>query len=1022
MNIPKKLSIYFFSLFLLPFVFINNLCNLPSNPDNPANTTLSLILETSDFQKSDSSVTDTVGKTIRIGLCLGVKKYIDSISVTFGTSNKIDTVIELRKIDIKKDTIHYEMVFSDAGTRTVSAIAYVGDEFRKESVKIHIIARPVPNRKPTLTISGEKEVVAGERCTLFVSVDDPDSGQTLTVSLSGNPDGSHLTSDNLFVWETPETFSGDTTIFFIVKDNGTPPLSDTEEVIISVSNLSGNAAPQWSVEAVPLNIHSNELCTLELGNICEDPDGDELTFTLVDGEPSGDTITEEIYRFTPTDTSAGSYSVKIVASDPDGETDTLSVELTVDTSKTDTTAPAITVISPSDNTAVSSATIEIEVICSDASGIKKVTASTSDSTLELAKQDDHYKGAIDLVDGSNTITITATDASPSENTEIKQISVIYSPTFTITYEGNEHTSGKVPTDTSRYEKGEPVMVSENTGNLVKTGSVFAGWNTNADGSGTGYAAGDTFSMPGTDVELFAQWDTLPTYKITYDANNADSGTVPVDSNSYYLGKEVTVAGNPGGLYRDGYLFSGWNIKADGFGESYNAGSKLPMPDSAITLYVKWTTNPTYSIIYHSNGNTGGVVPATVTADSGTTVSIADSGSLYKTGYSFVGWNAEEDGSGKAYVAGDKTVIGVVDIDLYAQWTKEQYVLTYHGNGHTSGTVPPKTTRLYQTIIPVTGAGDLARTGYTFIGWNTDAAGNGLDYQDGDSIVLEKDTDLFARWIKNVYKITFFENGDMTSDVPDVTDFEYGMKIDSTDVVPTRQGYQFNGWFKDSLGNDNWEYGMDSVTSSDTLYANWFIQDIDGNIYTDVRIGEQVWMVENLKVTHYNDGTDIPFVPDSASWASLSTPGYCWYDNNEEENKPRYGALYNWYSISTDKLAPEGWHVPSDDEWTALVTFLGGADDAGADLKESGIQRWSGPNIGATNASGFTALPGGYRLFDMGRVAYWGKNLNGFWWSSTAVFEGASAAHDRNLGYDRISIYDANSPKKWGMSVRCVRDY
>ena len=216
--------------------------------------------------------------------------------------------------------------------------------------------------------------------------------------------------------------------------------------------------------------------------------------------------------------------------------------------------------------------------------------------------------------------------------------------------------------------------------------------------------------------------------------------------------------------------------------------------------------------------------------------------------------------------------------------------------------------------------------------------------------------------------------------------------------------------------------MDSIASSDTLYANWFIQDIDGNIYTDVKIGDQVWMVENLKVIHYNDGTDIPYVPDSASWANLSTPGYCWYDNNEEENKPRYGALYNWYSIATDKLAPEGWHVPSDDDWTTLVNFLGGADEAGADLKESGIQRWSGPNTGATNSSGFTALPGGYRLYDRGRVVYWGKNLNGFWWSSTEVFEGASAAHDRNLGYDNISIYDANSPKKWGMSVRCIRDY
>jgi hypothetical protein len=121
---------------------------------------------------------------------------------------------------------------------------------------------------------------------------------------------------------------------------------------------------------------------------------------------------------------------------------------------------------------------------------------------------------------------------------------------------------------------------------------------------------------------------------------------PLDSNTYYKGKEVTAAGNPGKLSKINASFSGWNTKADGTGESYNAGAKFPMPDSAVTLYVKWTTDPTYSITYHSAISTGGNVPSVVNTDTGTQVTIADSGTLYRTGYTFVGWNTKEDGAGR----------------------------------------------------------------------------------------------------------------------------------------------------------------------------------------------------------------------------------------------------------------------------------------------------------------------------------------------------------------------------------------
>ena len=114
-----------------------------------------------------------------------------------------------------------------------------------------------------------------------------------------------------------------------------------------------------------------------------------------------------------------------------------------------------------------------------------------------------------------------------------------------------------------------------------------------------------------------------------------------------------------------------------------------------------------------------------------------------------------------------------------------------------------------------------------------------------------------------------------------------------------------------------------------------VSDADGYVYHTVTIGAQVWMVENLKTTKYNDGTAIPLVTDSTAWAILTIPGYCWYNNDAVTYKATYGALYNWYAVNTGKLAPKGWHVPADAEWTKLITFLGGEDVAGGKMKSTG---------------------------------------------------------------------------------------
>lgn len=194
-------------------------------------------------------------------------------------------------------------------------------------------------------------------------------------------------------------------------------------------------------------------------------------------------------------------------------------------------------------------------------------------------------------------------------------------------------------------------------------------------------------------------------------------------------------------------------------------------------------------------------------------------------------------------------------------------------------------------------------------------------------------------------------------------------------------------------------------------------DIDGNVYHPVTIGTQIWMVENLKVTHYRDGSVIPIITDPTSWGSLTSGAWCDY-LNVSSNGTTYGHLYNWYSAADSRnIAPIGWHVATDAEWTTLTNFLGGANIAGGELKEAGTSHWNNPNVGATNSSGFTALPAGHRYGD-GSFLYLGGSA--LWWTSTEF--SASIGWLRYLNVFDSVIYRGNITNKVdGLSIRCIKD-
>jgi uncharacterized protein (TIGR02145 family) len=182
-------------------------------------------------------------------------------------------------------------------------------------------------------------------------------------------------------------------------------------------------------------------------------------------------------------------------------------------------------------------------------------------------------------------------------------------------------------------------------------------------------------------------------------------------------------------------------------------------------------------------------------------------------------------------------------------------------------------------------------------------------------------------------------------------------------------------------------------------------------------GTQTWMAENLRTTKYNDGADIPNVIDTDEWGDLITGAYCNYNNTSNEDTiATYGRLYNWYVVNTGKLCPTGWHVPTDAEWTSLTDYLGGTGFAGGKLKETGSSHWNSPNTGATNETGFTALPGGLRNI-LGAFTYIGTI--GIWWSATE--SSTEYALGRAISYTSAEVFWNGFVKELGYSVRCVKD-
>ena len=198
----------------------------------------------------------------------------------------------------------------------------------------------------------------------------------------------------------------------------------------------------------------------------------------------------------------------------------------------------------------------------------------------------------------------------------------------------------------------------------------------------------------------------------------------------------------------------------------------------------------------------------------------------------------------------------------------------------------------------------------------------------------------------------------------------------------------------------------------------YLTDIEGNDYEIVKIGDQLWMAENLRATKYNDGTEILLIEQDTDWnwrnnGNVVRPAYSWYENDEAANKEIYGALYSWEAVNTHKLCPKDWHVPAREEWDIMENYLG--ENAAGKLRERGTEHWPEPNENATNESGFTARASGRRCAVGCFITI---NNSGFWWTATEDTSDQAVIKSIYIN-DFVDTY--SSHRNTGASVRCVMD-
>lgn len=413
--------------------------------------------------------------------------------------------------------------------------------------------------------------------------------------------------------------------------------------------------------------------------------------------------------------------------------------------------------------------------------------------------------------GGDDITVVNSDIT---------LYAIYSTSFTVTYNPNTAGSGTAPTDATAYSSGATVNVAGNTGTLAKSGYRFNGWCTvqidpGVACSGTTQAPGSTFSIA-ADVTLYAIWAAN---RYVYDGNTSDSGTPPADS--VFAGVALTARANT--FTKAGYSFYGWCTVPAAAGNNctsgtrYTAGATLLNPETTtVTLYATWSNATIYTLTFDSQLGSS-VDPINFIAND----SITLPSNPTRTGYTFTGWFTVPTGGTQVTSPYSPPSSNTT---LYARWSASSYQVTYYGNDNTSGTPPGAVTKLYNESHTVLGPGNLAKTGHTFGGWNTDSDGTGNNYVENDTFTVLGAVDLFAKWVAETYPVTYDGNTNDSGSAPSSQTKVYGVTLTlaSGSGSLVKSGFNFAGWNTAANGSGTaYASGASyALNAALVLYAQW----------------------------------------------------------------------------------------------------------------------------------------------------------------------------------------------------------